>query len=103
MSNSENGLLDAYRKQCAHAVDHGLSAWGVYLMWRGQAGVTDDDLIDIAKELDPIGAKYDALFSDGLSPLDDPAPSDEAAREVRKELAQERRARSRARYSTTEG
>jgi hypothetical protein len=43
---SDPALLDAFRKQCQHA-DPAL----VFLAWQDQAGVDQDDLIDILKEM----------------------------------------------------
>jgi hypothetical protein len=48
---SDEALLEAFRLQCEHAERNGFSAWGVMLMWRGQEGVAEDDLIDIAREV----------------------------------------------------
>ena len=44
---SDPDLLDAFRKQC---VTFGADA--AFLLWRGQAGVEEDDLGDILKEFD---------------------------------------------------
>jgi hypothetical protein len=43
---SDPDLLDAYRKQCQH-----FGPWLTLLAWRGQPGVDNDDLLDIAKEI----------------------------------------------------
>lgn len=44
---SDPDLLEAFHKQCQH-MDPGL----VYLAWRGQPGVDDEDLIDLLKAHD---------------------------------------------------
>lgn len=49
---SDPSLLEAFRRQCDHAEANGLTAWAVYLMWRGQEGAEEDDLIDTAREVD---------------------------------------------------
>jgi hypothetical protein len=44
---SDPDLLDAYRKQLAH-MDPGV----IYLAWKGQPGITEDDLLDEFKRAD---------------------------------------------------
>jgi len=48
-SNPE--MLEAYRLQCENAERLGVPVEAIYLMWRGQDDVTEDDLIDVMKEV----------------------------------------------------
>jgi hypothetical protein len=43
---SDPTLLDAFRKQCRH-----FGPEMAFLVWQGQEGVDQDDLIDIIKEI----------------------------------------------------
>lgn len=49
---SDPALLEAFRRQCITVKKAGRSPLGLLLMWRGEAGVDNDDLVDIAKEVD---------------------------------------------------
>ena len=43
---SDPGLVEAYRRQLAYAKTQGTPPELVYLAWRGQSGITEEDLID---------------------------------------------------------
>lgn len=49
---SDPDILGAYRRQCETAIRQGSTAHLVFLVWRGQDGVDEEDLLDIARELD---------------------------------------------------
>lgn len=50
---SDPALLDAFRKQVERVLASGdaAAALGLWEAWRGQVGVSQDDLVDIIKEM----------------------------------------------------